>query len=68
MLKAKYYKSQKVIETYDHLPPPRSVKYGKSAVAKESHVKIGHSHRYLMRNLECGAVELVRSRYAKQYI
>jgi|GEM_PF-3496336 len=62
MPRKQYYKSKKVIETYDHLPPPRSNKYALSKVAKEQAVKIG-DNRYLMRTLECGAVELVRYDY-----
>jgi len=57
MPRKKYYKSQKVIETYDHLPPPQSGKFN-SKIIREC-MAIVESKRYFMRRFECGAAELV---------
>jgi len=59
--KRKYTK--KVVETYEHLPPPRSNLYINSKIAKELMV-FANNNRYIMRILECGAVELVRYDYS----
>jgi hypothetical protein len=55
----KNYKPKKVAVSYEHLPPPRSRKYADSHITGERTVVIG-DNRYLMRNLSCGATELVR--------
>jgi len=59
MPRKKYYKSKKIIETYDYLPPPRSRVYANSTIIKEEPVKVG-GNKYLMRTLSCGGIELVR--------
>ena len=55
-------KLNKIIETYDHLLPPRSDVYAHSAVLSEQYVRVS-GIRYLMRRLNCGAAELVRYDY-----